>query len=277
MKKLISAVAVCCAFSVYGIVTNSDAKLNDIEMLEKKINALKAERTNTENKLSSVFELDEVKTYIEKKKGLKNETKIPEIPTKSPQSTFLKKLLEELEETEHDVKALKSATVVQKLESEINNINLNIDKANIKLIKAEIKAGKTPKIPLELANAVLKLTKSSLKSIEAGHKYAQAQLKEKEARIKYLETNIKTQEEREKSTINDLYIKSIELADLELIEIMSRLEFEKARGETAQARINDVEACAKYFCKPMAELRKTYLKFEKVVDEKNFVSFLKHE
>lgn len=64
---------------------------------------------------------------------------------------------------------------------------------------------------------------------------------------------------------------------MELIEIMSRLKFEKAQGETAQARINDVEACAKYFCKPMAELRKTYLKFDKVVDEKNFVSFLKHE
>jgi hypothetical protein len=277
MKRIILAILVCCVFSVHVIATNSNAKLNDIEMIEQKINALKAERTNTENKLSSVFELDEVKTYIEKKKGLKNETKIPEIPTKAPQSTFLKKLLEELEETEHDVKALKSATVVQKLESEINNINLNIDKANIKLIKAEIKAGKTPKIPLELANAVLKLTKSSLKSIEAGHKYAQAQLKEKEARIKYLETNIKTQEEREKSTTNDLYIKRLEFAELELIEIMSRLKFEKVRGETAQARINDVETYAKHYGKAYTELRKTYLKFDKVVDEKNFVSFLKHE
>ncbi|MDR2251382.1 MAG: hypothetical protein LBD98_00895 [Endomicrobium sp.] len=84
-----------------------------------------------------------------------------------------------------------------------------------------------------MAKAVLKLTKSSLKSIEAGIKFTQAQLKENEVKIKYLETNIKTQEDREKSDTNDLYIRNIELADLELIEIMSKLKFEKKRGETA--------------------------------------------
>jgi hypothetical protein len=36
MKKLILTIVVCCAFTVYGIATNSDAKLNDIEMIEKK-------------------------------------------------------------------------------------------------------------------------------------------------------------------------------------------------------------------------------------------------
>jgi hypothetical protein len=118
---------------------------------------------------------------------------------------------------------------------------------------------------------VLKLTKFSLKSIEAGLKFPQAQLKEKEARIKYLETNIKTQEERGKSTTNDLYIKMIEFAELELIEIMSRLKFEKVRGETLQSHIKDIEAYAKHYGKTQAELRKIYLKFDKVVDEKNIV------
>ncbi|MDR2251381.1 MAG: hypothetical protein LBD98_00890 [Endomicrobium sp.] len=88
MKKLILTIVVCCAFTVYGIAMNSDAKLNDIEMIEKKINALKAERSNIKNKQSSMLELDEVRIYIEKKKGLKNETKIPEIPIKAPSSTF---------------------------------------------------------------------------------------------------------------------------------------------------------------------------------------------
>jgi hypothetical protein len=128
-----------------------------------------------------------------------------------------------------------------------------------------------------LAKAVLKLTKSSFKSLEAGHKYLQARLKENEVKIKYLEAGIKTQEEREKSTTNDLYIKMIEFADLELIGIMSKLKLEKVREETVQAHIKDIEACAKHLCKPMAELRKTYLKFGKVVDEKNFILFLKHE
>ncbi|MDR1103735.1 MAG: hypothetical protein LBK92_00005, partial [Endomicrobium sp.] len=120
-------------------------------------------------------------------------------------------------------------------------------------------------------------TKSSLKSIEAGNKHTQARLKENEAKIKYLEAAIKTQEEREKSPTNDLHIISIELAELELIEIMSRLKFEKVRGETVRAYIKDVEAYAKHYCKPAAELRKIYLKFDKVVDKKNFISFLKHD
>ncbi|MDR2351141.1 MAG: hypothetical protein LBD56_00455 [Endomicrobium sp.] len=272
MKKIILGFTVCCAFSVYGIATNSDAKLNDIEMLEQKINALKAERANIKNKKSSM--INEGKNLYEKRRELENETKIPEIPIKVLPSTFSKKVLAK---TENDIKALKCVLASMKLELDINKINVNIDKANIELIKAEIKAGKTPKIPLELAKAVLKLTNSSFKSIEAGNKHLQARLKENEVKIKYLKACIKTQEEREKSTTNDLYIKMIEFAELELIEIMSRLKFEKMRGETAQARINDVEACAKHLCKPMAELRKTYLKFDKVVDEKNFISFLKHE
>jgi hypothetical protein len=164
-----------------------------------------------------------------------------------------------------------------KLEIDINKINLNIDKANIELIKTEIKAGKTPKIPPELANAVLKLTKSSLKSIEAGDKCLQARIKENEAKIKYLEAAVKTQEERKKSATTDSYIRSIDLAELELIEIMLRLKFEKMRGEAVRSHIRDVEACAKYYCKPAAELRKTYLKFDKVIDKKNFILFLKHE
>ncbi|MDR0399305.1 MAG: hypothetical protein LBH33_05915 [Endomicrobium sp.] len=261
MKKLVLAVAVCCVFSVHGIATNSDVKLNNIEMLEKKINALKAERANIENKRSPIIE--EVEIYIKKAAEFENKTKIPD--------TFSEKV-------ENDIKGSKCVLASMKLELDINKVNVNIDKANIELIKAEIKAGKTPKIPLELAYAVLKFTKSSSKVIEAGNKCLQVRIKENEAKIKYLEATIKTQEEREKSTAKDSsYIRSIEVADLELIETMSRLKFEKVRGEAAQARINEVEACVKYFCKPMTELRKTYLKFEKVVDEKNFILFLKHE
>jgi hypothetical protein len=58
---------------------------------------------------------------------------------------------------------------------------------------------------------------------------------------------------------------------------MSKLKFEKVRGETVQAHIKDVEAYAKHCCKTKAELRKTYLKFDKLIDEKNFILFLKHE
>jgi chromosome segregation ATPase len=257
---------------VQGIATNSDAKLNAIERFEKKISVLKAERSNIENRLMSI--LDEALIYEKKGKELENETKIPEIPIKVLPSTFSKKVLAK---TENDIKMLKHGADIGKLQIDINKINVNIDKANIELIKAEIKAGKTPKIPLELANAALKVTKSSLKSLEAGNKHTQARLKENEAKIKYLEAAIKTQEEREKSTTNDLYIRAIELAELELTEIMSRLNFEKVRGEAVQAHIKDVEACAKHFCKPTAELRKIYLKFDKVVDKKNFVSFLKHD
>jgi hypothetical protein len=80
--------------------------------LRKKINALKAERSN-------------------------NETKIPEIPIKVLPSTFPKKALAK---TENDIKCLELVVAVQKLAVDINKINVNIDKANIELIKAEIKA-----------------------------------------------------------------------------------------------------------------------------------------
>jgi hypothetical protein len=77
MKRLILAVAavICCTFT-YGIATNSDAKLNDIEMIEKKINALKAERANSENKRLPIIE--EVGIYIKKAAEFENKTKIPD-------------------------------------------------------------------------------------------------------------------------------------------------------------------------------------------------------
>ncbi|MDR1086687.1 MAG: hypothetical protein LBL16_00300, partial [Endomicrobium sp.] len=191
MKKIVLAFVVCCAFSAHEIATNSDTKLKRIEMIEKKISALKAECSNIENRLISI--LDEGEIYIKKGNELDNETKIPEIPIKVLPSTFPKKVLAK---TENDIKMLEHGSAIGKLQIDINLINVNIGKANIELIKAEIKAGKTPKIPLELANAALKLTKSSLKSIEAGNKHTQARLKENEAKIKYLEAAIKTQEER---------------------------------------------------------------------------------
>jgi hypothetical protein len=260
MKKLILVLVVCCAFCVYAIATNSDAKLNKIEKLEKEINVLKAERAKIRNEQSPI--LDETEIYMKTGKELENKTKIPD--------TFSEKV-------ENDIKGSKCVLASMKLELDINKINIKIDKANIELIKAEIKAGKTPKIPLELAKAVLKLTKSSSKIIETGNKCLQVRIKENEAKIKYLKTNIKTEEEREKSAAKDSYIKSIEVAELQLVEMMSKLKFEKVREEVARSRTNEVEACAKYFCKPMTELRKTYLKFDKVVDKKNFILFLKHE
>jgi septal ring factor EnvC (AmiA/AmiB activator) len=260
MKKILLAFIVCCAFSVYAIATNSNAKLNNIEMIEKKINALKAERANIENKRSPIIKESEI--YIKKMEEFKNKTKIP--------NTFSEKV-------ENDIRGLKCALASMKLELDINKIDVNIDKANIELIKAEIKAGKTSKIPLELANAVLKSTKSLSKVIEAENKCFQARIKENEAKIKYLEATIKTQEERKKSATKDLLIKNIELAELGLVEMMLKLEFEKAQEEMARARTNDVEACVKHYYKPLTKLRKTYLKFDKAIDEKNFVSFLQHE
>ncbi|MDR1103959.1 MAG: hypothetical protein LBK92_01170, partial [Endomicrobium sp.] len=70
MKRLILAVAMCCAFSMYGLATNSDPKLKRIEMLEKKINALKDERANIENKLPPIH--DEMRVTIKKAMALKD-------------------------------------------------------------------------------------------------------------------------------------------------------------------------------------------------------------
>jgi peptidoglycan hydrolase CwlO-like protein len=69
MKKLILALAVCYAFCVQGIATNSDAKLNDIEIAQGKINVLKAERGKIYNKLSPIR--DEMGVIMEKKRTLK--------------------------------------------------------------------------------------------------------------------------------------------------------------------------------------------------------------
>jgi hypothetical protein len=58
---------------------------------------------------------------------------------------------------------------------------------------------------------------------------------------------------------------------------MSKLELDKAREETILMQIKDIKTCAKTYYKSKAKLRKIYLKFDKVIDKKNFVLFLKHD
>jgi hypothetical protein len=259
-KKILLSFIACCVFSAHGIAANSDAKLKRIERIEKKINALKAERTNIRKKQSPI--MDEMGIYIKTAAEFENKTKIP--------ATFSEK-------AENDIKGSRCVLANMKLQLDISKIDLNIDKANIELIKAEIKAGKTPKIPLELAKAALKFTKSTPKAIEAGNKLLQARIKENETKIKYLEAAVKEQEETKKRDAKDSHIRSIEVAEFQLAETMLKVKLLKAREETSRACTNETKACVKLLCKPLAELRKTYLKFDKAVDEKNFISFLRHE
>jgi hypothetical protein len=77
---------------VYGIATNSDAKLNDIEMLEQKINALKAEGANIENKRSSM--INEGKIYMKKGRNSRMKLKFQKFLLKFFLALFQKRYLQ---------------------------------------------------------------------------------------------------------------------------------------------------------------------------------------
>lgn len=140
MKKLILALAECCAFFSQGISMNSDAKLNSIERLEKKINVLKAERENIKHKLSSIQ--DELSVVEKKKETFKGKIKKPNLY--NPEVFACQYFKTMLEKIENDVKKLRLLVAQYKSLLDSDKIDLSIDKAKIELIKAEIKAGKTP-------------------------------------------------------------------------------------------------------------------------------------
>jgi hypothetical protein len=276
MKRIILAVALCCAFSVHGIAANSAAILKRIEMLEKKINALKAERISIEDKRKLI--LSETSVGFKKIATLKD--KIKSI-TSNPEFHAVSYHKAKLEKSENVVKILTAWVAADKFLPSIDKVNLNIGKANIELIKAEIKARKTPKVPLELAKALIKRSKAFAKLGMAAAKIKQAELKEEEAKIKYLESWVEINEKVEEIIKNTnssnfyIYLTNIEIAELEAKQNTLTLKLEQARRETARVRINVLHAEAE-FDKVQYKFCKTYLKFNKEVDEKNLKSFFGH-
>jgi chromosome segregation ATPase len=248
-----------------AIATNSDAKLKRIEMLEKKINALKAERTNIENKCSPI--LDEMEVLSKRKEALKDKIKKISHNPGVCTSSYFKALLEK---AENNIKLLTLYGTYDKLSLDISKINLNIDKANIEIIKAEIKARKTPKTPLDVVKTLIKHTKCLVKYTEANIKAIEAEIKKKRMEINWLEIclekAIKADEIRKNS--NDSY-RNTEIAELKVKEAMLKLKLEQARKETQQAWIKKE--------KISIELCKTCLKVEKVIDKKNLKLYFNHD
>ena len=275
MKKILLAIVVCCSFCCQGIATNSAAKLNAIETIEKKINALKAERENIEHKDSSLY--DEQSVVKKKKEMLRD--KITNLERNGVCGVLYYKTL--LEKKENEVKESTLLAAGYKYLVEINKINLNIDKANIELIKAEIKAGETPKIPLDVAKALVNRTKSQIKVCETIVKTYHAKIKEKDAYSKFFESCIeideKADEIRKNTTSSDSYIytTNIELAEIRAKKAMLRLKLKHAQAERKQVEIKEAQAKAE-FSKIDTEFCKTFLKFNKVIDEKNSMSFFNH-
>jgi predicted ABC-type ATPase len=271
----LAIVVVCCTFCTHVIATNSDAKLNDIEKIEKKVDALKAERLNIENK--QFFILNEKEIIFKKMDAIKNKLEHLE-HNKASNVAYFKGLIEK---KENNIELLKHRIASIKLEIDIDKINLKIDKANIELIKAEIKAGKTPKIPLDLAKSLIKRTMSWIKLNETTIKIKQAEIKENVANIKYfeniLETGEKSREINKNTNHSYAYIQTtnIEIAELYDKRAMLILKLEQARKATAYAKIKEAQAGVE-FCKLTHKVCKTFLKFNKSVDRNNFISFLNH-
>ncbi|MDR1244853.1 MAG: hypothetical protein LBJ98_02615 [Endomicrobium sp.] len=272
MKRLILAVALCCAFSVYGLATNSDAKLKRIEMLEKKINALKAEREDIKPKYIAI--IDEVCILFKKNAVLKDKIKSQSCNHGVCSGSCLKELLEK-SENDHKISILE--VTAAELELDGTKIELNINKAFIELIKAEIKAGKMPKAPIEIAKALVKRTQTWIGDCEAKVKVKQAKVKEKEANVKYLEICVKNNEIKKytKGTYSYIGTKNIEIAEMFAKESVLNLKLEQARSETVQAKIKEKQALLKS-TQAGVKFCKTFLKFEKAVDKKNLELFFEH-
>jgi hypothetical protein len=281
MKKLILAVAVCCTFCTQGIATNSDAKFKRIEMLEKKINALKAERISIENKIWS--SVDESILADKKKVALKD--KITNLPPNQVFGVPYYKAL--LEKSKNDLKISTLYATQAKFRLELNKIEFNIDKSNIGLIKAELKVGKKPKIPLELAKAIVKYKygKSGVNLSDKVSKTIEAKIKEKEACVKLVEDYIELAKLRDKAkeiseknnnSYSRLYNTNTELAEFRIKLGMSRLKLKQAESKRVQLEMKDDQAQVE-FSKAMHKFHKIYLKFNKEVDEKNFDEFFYHQ
>ncbi|GMO68341.1 MAG: hypothetical protein Nk1A_7070 [Endomicrobiia bacterium] len=274
MKKLLLAVVVCCAFSIHSMAINYNAKINDIE---KRINALKAERGKIENKNTSLYNeqlkplkqkmatIDDKILSLEHNEGFCGlpclKAKIEKKKTEIEQFTLLANVFENI--------------------VKIDKINFDIDKANIELIKAEIKAGKTPKIPLEIIEALIKCDKARVKVSEATIKIKQAKIKKMELKIKILKNIIETGEivdEIRKNT-NDsydhIYATNIEVAKQKIKRAKLLLKLEQSRKGIAQARIKEAQTGNKLY-KIDQKFCETALKFEKGVNKESFMSFFRH-
>ena len=273
MKKILLAIVVCCSFCCQGIATNSDAKLNAIETIEKKINALKAERENFRSKFMAV--VDERCILLKKKRAIKDKIKSLGICT-------VPHFKAQIEKRENDIKVLMLFVAEDKFRLDIDKINLSIDKAKVELIKAEIKAGKMPEVPLDVAKALVKRNRALVRVNEATIKIKQAEIKEAEANIKYfeniLETGTKTDEIRKNTNDSYDYIcaTNIEIAELKVKRATLILKLEQARREIAQARIKEAQAGAE-FSKIQHKLCKTFAKLNKVIDKKSFMSVFNHD
>jgi hypothetical protein len=273
MKKLILAVLTCCTLSVVGMSVNFDAKLNAIE---RRINALKAERTSIEHKNSSIC--DELNVVKKKRAELRNKIKILESNNESYTISHFKTRIEKIE---NDIKLLTLFQSQSKLLLDIDKINLNIDMSNVELIKAEIKTGRTPRIPLNVAKCLTKRNKVLVKVNEATIKVRCAKIKEKVAKVKYLKNIIETGEKFDKiskGTNNSYdYIcnTNIEICKLKVKRAMLILNLEQSRKKTVQARIKEAQTGAE-FSKIQYKFCKTFFKFNKIVDEKNLMSFFYH-
>jgi hypothetical protein len=278
MRKLVLAVILCCAFSVYGIAVNSDAKLNTVETIRKRITALRAERADIEHKRSSLYD----EQGVAKKKAAILKDKIMNLESNNEAYT-VSHFKARIEKMENNIKILTTFIAEKKLRLDINKINLNIDKANIELIKAEIKAGKTPKVPLDVARVLIERNKAWVKVNEATVKIKQMEIKEEEANIKYLENILETGKKGDeiRKNANDSYgyifNTNIEIAELRVKRAMLILKLEQARRETTQARIKEAQAGAEFskithkFCKTFGKINKV-----KVIDKKNFMLLFDH-
>jgi hypothetical protein len=179
MKKLILATAVCFVFSMHATAACQNANLKRCEVLKEKINALKLERKSIEDKLLPIR--NKIKIAMENKIALKD--KIANLErNKTFGDSYFKALIKK---KENGIEESRLFIAGHENLFDLDNINFNIDKTRIKLIKAEIKAGKTPDIPLEVTNAIIKHNKPRIKVDKTIVKVCQAKIKEKEAYVKY--------------------------------------------------------------------------------------------
>jgi hypothetical protein len=224
-----------------------NANLKRCKALKEKINAIKLERKSIEDKLLPIR--SKIKIAMENKIALKEKiTKLER--SEASGDSYFKALIKK---KENGIEESRLFIAGHENLFDLDNINFNIDKARIKLIKAEIKAGKTPKIPLEVANAIIKHNKPRIKVDKAIVKVYQAKIKEKEAYVKYFKSylEIGDKEKEIRKNTNDLgdydlsgyiYNTNIEIAKMYNKQAILRLKLKQAQNERAKAEIKEAQA-----------------------------------
>jgi transcriptional antiterminator Rof (Rho-off) len=281
MKKLILAVIMCFAFSVHATAACQNANFKRIEIFKKKINALKLERKSIEDKLLPIR--NKIKIAMENKIALKEKITKLEL-SKTFGDSYFKALIKK---KENGIEESRLLIAIHENLFDFDNINFNIDKTKIKLIKAEIKAGKTPKIPLEIAKSMVKYNNPQIKIDKTIVKTYQAKIKEKEAYVKYFKSylEIGDKEKKIRKNTNDLgdydlsgyiYNTNIEIAKMYNKQAILRLKLKQAQNERAKAEIKEAQAKAE-FSKVSYEFCQIFLKFDKVINKKDFMSHYRHD